>query len=754
MKSVFLLIAATAVAVSLNLCAKPPRETVPNATPPPKAAERKESGSSWDKVWSALQTESIPDAAREEGPPVRVGDRVLFRFRAPDAKKVYLAGSFNGFAQNHAGHVSSDRFAMQPLPDGMWYRWASLGPGTYTYKYVAESENGGQSWLTDPHGQATGNDGNSVLQLPVADPAAAPQNEKGRALKTFSPCADPSDAAPLDVRPGKVWVQPDEVNALVVTSNATGNAGRLDLQIVTPLGEVVHTSSHEWKDGENRLPVPALSGEGGYIARVTLSGSSGVVARGDAIVSVVRNVADDLRYGFYATYGETADNYDAKAVLLARAHINAVEFYDYFPGHGNYAPTEPRYRFEPFGIAINAVDIQRKIAAGHERNILSVAYIAAYAASESVYRKFPFPMTDENGSPNIFNGEIMSEEKADRLGKPKWFWLMNVAGDSPWHGHMMGELRRTLDDSPSDLVSFDGFEIDTYGDSPDTKFYAQGSRRNGDLLRDVLHDFVGDVRSLTHEVKPRGLVSFNSVNEFGVEQMYDVTDFLFLEIWRFHTDQLGALVDVCVQNRAAQRQRVVLKLYPSDMEPKQNAWPETALRRVLGAAMTGGGSLMVVGEPDEKTGTMHGLNTMFYPDHQPLRDGNEAILRAYNRHDAMLLGYTHGHDVFNTGLQISLPGCIARTFAAPKNRALVVQLLHFGENSRWSSDVPPPTSMVNQEVSIPLPGGIAPKAVYYASPDVPALQTPVPLDFDAAGGILRTSLPELQVHGTLILRYE
>ncbi|MEI8387121.1 MAG: glycogen-binding domain-containing protein [Verrucomicrobiota bacterium] len=229
MKSVFLLIAATAVAVSLNLCAKPPRETVPNATPPPKAAERKESGSSWDKVWSALQTESIPDAAREEGPPVRVGDRVLFRFRAPDAKKVYLAGSFNGFAQNHAGHVSSDRFAMQPLPDGMWYRWASLGPGTYTYKYVAESENGGQSWLTDPHGQATGNDGNSVLQLPVADPAAAPQNEKGRALKTFSPCADPSDAAPLDVRPGKVWVQPDEVNALVVTSNATGNAGRLDL---------------------------------------------------------------------------------------------------------------------------------------------------------------------------------------------------------------------------------------------------------------------------------------------------------------------------------------------------------------------------------------------------------------------------------------------------------------------------------------------------------------------------------------------
>ena len=759
MKSLFLLIAATTAAVTLNLCAKPPREPAPNAVPLPKAAEHKE-GRSWDKVWSALPSESIPDAAKEEGPPVPVGDRVLFRIHAPDAKKVYLAGSFNGFAQNHAGHVSSDRFAMRPLPGGMWYGWASLGPGSYTYKYVVEGENGSQAWLTDPAVQATGNDGNTALEVPSSDTASAPRDEHAstpaRALKTFSPTTESVDAAPLDVRPEKVWVRPGDPNVLIVTADRVGEAteGRLDLQIETPFGEVVSTSTQAWKGGENRLPVPPIAVEGGYLARVTFSTPGGPAAKGEAVLPVVRNVADDLRYGFFATYGDTADNYAAKAALLASLHINAVEFYDYFPAHGYYAPKESKYRFEPFGIAINAVDIQRKIAAGHERNILSIAYIAAYAASESVYRKFPFPMTDEKGSPKIFNGEIMSEEKADRGGKPKWFWLMNVAGDSPWHAHMMDELRRALDDDPADLVSFDGFEIDTYGDSPDTKFYAQGSRRNGDPLRDVLHDFVRDVSSLTHEVKPGGLVSFNSVNEFGVEQMYDVTDFLFLEIWRFHSDQLGALVDICVQNRAARRQRVVLKIYPADMQPKQSAWPANALRRVLGAAMTGGGSLMVAGEPDEKTGTMHGLNTMFYPDHQPMPAGNEELLRAYYRHDAMLLGYTHGRDVFNTDLQVSLPGCITRTFAAPKNRALVVQFLHYGDNSKWSSDAPPPTPMVNQEVSVPLPDGIAPKAVYYASPDVSALKNPVRLDFDTTGGTLRTSLPELQIHGTLILRYE
>lgn len=54
---------------------------------------------------------------------------------------------------------------------------------------------------------------------------------------------------------------------------------------------------------------------------------------------------------------------------------------------------------------------------------------------------------------------------ADAAGRPKWFWLMNIADDSPWHAHIMDEFRGTLDDEPGDLVSFDGFEVDTYGDN-------------------------------------------------------------------------------------------------------------------------------------------------------------------------------------------------------------------------------------------------------------------------------------------------
>jgi hypothetical protein len=98
----------------------------------------------------------------------------------------------------------------------------------------------------------------------------------------------------------------------------------------------------------------------------------------------------------------------------------------------------------------------------------------------------------------------------------------------------------------------------------------RAAKRNGDLLSEVLRDFVRDVQMLTHKIKPHALVSFNSVNEFGVEQMYDVTDFLFLEIWRGHTDKLEDLVDICFRHRAPRSQRVILKVYPADMSPRTN----------------------------------------------------------------------------------------------------------------------------------------------------------------------------------------
>lgn len=716
------------------------------------SAERKSPSGNWDTVWEGVQNAApapIPPEALEDGPPVVDGREVLFRYRsAPDVATVYLAGDFNAWALNNNGKFPAAWFAMTRTGDGQWHRAEELHPGVHKYAFVLEKQDGSFDWISDPHVAEKDSENHSVLRL---DTASAPPAQPAPAFDSFL-SGLPATAADLRLGVGKVWARPAESNSIRL-ENAPANA-TAELTIRSPLGKMVHQSTHPLTEGANILPVPPLGSEGGFVADVDLKSPDGPARKGSVVLTSVENVADDLRYGFYASYRATDGDYAAKAARLADLHVNAVEFYDYFPAHGIYAPTEESYTFEPFGIPIDGLDIQRKIEAGHERNILAIAYVAAYAASESVYRRHPHPMTDASGVPKIFSqGEVLSETEADRRGKPKWFWLMNVADDSPWHTYILGEFVRALDDAPGDIVSFDGFEIDTYGDNPDARFYASGSRRNGERLSDVLRDFVGDVQQATRKTKPHGLVSFNSINEFGAAAMVDVTDFLFMEIWRFYTTQLSELVDICHRNRAARNQRVVLKLYPADMEPKHGAWPPGTLAKILGATMTGGGSLMVVGEPDEKNGVLHGLNSMFYPDHQPLVSGNEELLRAYYRHDAMWLGFTHGKNVHNTRLEAKAPGCITRTYAAPEHRALVVQLFHAGPDGRWTVPSPMPEMLQDLKVALPVPGGVTPANVYYSSPDHPQFAMAAPVPFEMQGGTCIITVPGLRVHGTLVLAY-
>ena len=715
-----------------------------------------EPNEAWQQVRASMsQMEQtppgIPEVAGQDGPPVREGHRVLFRFKTdPAIKKVHLAGNFNSWALNRDGDVLNDLSVMKSAGEGRWYRWVDLSPGQHAYQYVVERADGGFDWLKDPHAKESNKEGHSILHI-AATSEATQRSEPGASyLAAYGADEESPGGKDQALRVLKTWVRPGETNELDTAAWKERAGGKVTLEVTTPLGEPVHRAEHVIATDTATLPIPAIDREGGYVLTVRKSGGE---LLGRSVLTVADSIADDLRYGFYASYGSTAGDYDKKAAMLAAMHVNSVEFYDYFPAHGKYAPTELEYEFEPFGIAINAEDVKRKIDAGHERNILAIAYVAAYAASQSVYDQHPYPMTDEEGRPKVFNGETMTEEEADRQGKPKWFRIMNIAKDSPWQKYVLEEFRRTLDDSPDDLVSFDGFEIDTYGDNPGTKFYAEGSAHNGEYLSDVLRDFVDETRKVTRSVKPHGLVSFNSINEFGVSNMVDVTDFLFLEIWRFYNAELGGLVDICFRNRAPARQRVVLKLYPADMDPKQKAWPAGTLARILGATMTGGGSLMVVGEPDEKNGTMHGLNSLFYPDHQPLRSGNAELIRDYYSHDAMLFGYTHGKNVHNTTIDARLEGAITRTYAAEGRDALVVQILWAGEDRRWTVDVPLPEPLADQILEVPLPGGVKPRAVYFASPDNAAFRLPVPAEFSVENGVAGVTLPELRVHATVILQY-
>jgi len=127
------------------------------------------------------------------GPPTPV----TFAISAPEAKAVFVTGSFN--AWNITQHL------MQKQPDGRWTLTLPFTPGRYEYKFVVDGE-----WVIDPANPikvpvlapATGH--NSVLDVPAATsstsaPSAAP----------VAPAANPAvTPTPTPAVPTKPEVRP------------------------------------------------------------------------------------------------------------------------------------------------------------------------------------------------------------------------------------------------------------------------------------------------------------------------------------------------------------------------------------------------------------------------------------------------------------------------------------------------------------------------------------------------------------------
>ncbi len=61
---------------------------------------------------------------------------VEFVYQAPEAKEVYLAGGFNGWAPR--------ALPMKKNKQGQWKTTVKLAPGRHEYKYVVDG-----SWVTD-----------------------------------------------------------------------------------------------------------------------------------------------------------------------------------------------------------------------------------------------------------------------------------------------------------------------------------------------------------------------------------------------------------------------------------------------------------------------------------------------------------------------------------------------------------------------------------------------------------------------------
>lgn len=102
-------------------------------------------------------------ARHPEWQPRPAQDGVRFRFYAPEAHLVYLAGSFNQWARNREGLVSDPRFAMDgPAADGTWSARVRLPAGSHAYQFVID----GDRWVRDPNEPQGDAQNHSVVVVP------------------------------------------------------------------------------------------------------------------------------------------------------------------------------------------------------------------------------------------------------------------------------------------------------------------------------------------------------------------------------------------------------------------------------------------------------------------------------------------------------------------------------------------------------------------------------------------------------------
>ncbi len=543
------------------------------------------------------------------------------------------------------------------------------------------------------------------------------------------------------VQLGQALVASGETGTVTVATSGLAGGEQVALSLRNRLGLQVHA---ETKPAAAAVPftIPGQANEGPLLLTVTLTGADPV----ERVYSVVDTPANDIRYGFFADYDNPSADFQTIGDILADLHLNAIEYYDYFRGHGDYAPEIVSYTNEPFNAEfIHTGNIDGKGDANRARNIANIAYIAPYSAIPEIGDPVGDFLLNESDEPLVFfNGAVGTE--ADLGGV--WFRLMAFAPDTTWFAFLEDELGRALDDSPADRVQFEGFEVDTYGYQG--TYNSVGSSFNGQSVAQVVAEFCGALRDLTQAAVPNGMVATNTIAEEFIETVYDKVDFLFVENWAYHKPRYEDVVEMCLRNKAASGLRLVSKSYPADT-PLGSSWPATNLRYLMGAHLAGGGSLMVAGEPNPTTGQIGALNTLYYPTYTLQSAENYGIIRDYNAHDAALYLRNHGATVRPLETDLAVDDTLVTSFRADDGAATWCFLRLAGAD-QWTSLATAPTVATNAEVTLTLPNRLTPRAVLYGTPDQSDLVYPKPLSFAELGnGTISVELPVLEYFGTLVV---
>jgi 1,4-alpha-glucan branching enzyme len=96
--------------------------------------------------------------------PQKAEGGVLFQCYAPAARIVYLAGDFNGWANNVDGRITNAEFALSgPDANGVWHKTVKLDPGVYRFKFNLNGEASG--WFAPDSIDELDADKNAIIHV-------------------------------------------------------------------------------------------------------------------------------------------------------------------------------------------------------------------------------------------------------------------------------------------------------------------------------------------------------------------------------------------------------------------------------------------------------------------------------------------------------------------------------------------------------------------------------------------------------------
>ncbi|MDU2243464.1 MAG: glycoside hydrolase family 66 protein [Paenibacillus sp.] len=458
---------------------------------------------------------------------------------------------------------------------------------------------------------------------------------------------------------------------------------------------------------------------------------------------VVSDWRKSTRYGFLSDF-HTKDKGDQRDVAwLSKLHINLVQFYDWMYKHDDLVPETNEFT-DLMGRELNLDVVSEKVGYCHEYGMKAIAYGAVYAASKAFYEEHKdWALLQSDG------------EAYDFIDV---FKIMNIAAQSPWHDHIIGQYKRAIE-----LVDFDGIHMDTYG------FPKSGiSAIDGSLVRleehfPVLIDHTREALKLNKEDI---CLIFNNVGNWPVHTVARASeDAVYIEVWkpyeRYH--HLVQIIQWAKQWGGGKPVILAAYLAPFRLESEAIERAEQGALLMTAAIAAQGGYHLLVGEDGGV------LTQAYYADYSTM--GNRFIRKLRDYYDfniryANLLYDNRLADVSMThadgdNLEYVFENVEYSTYGEPgkvwtiirENESFkTISFINLSNNAEdyWNAGKNRPSILEGIKVKVLLDR--EPRAAFVASPDLDHGR-PQPLEFELTrslrGITLEAVIPALEVWNLL-----